>query len=106
MKANVSSGDQLTEATETKSPARLSAGEEEQTPQGHEGVRGPEKNRQRLVPIGPAADYLGVSRATVERLVSRGLLPVVKVGAATRYDVEDLDGFIARSRSRDRRRSA
>ena len=32
----------------------------------------------------------------VERLVSRGQLPVVKVGASTRYDVEDLDGFVAR----------
>ena len=47
------------------------------------------------MPIKAAAEYLGVSRATVERLVSRGQLPVVKVGAATRYDVEDLDEIIA-----------
>jgi len=59
-----------------------------------------------LLPVRAAADYLGVSRATVERLVSRGQLPVVRVGAATRYDVEDLDAFIETNRCRDRRRSA
>ena len=72
----------------------------------HKEVLEPEARRQRLLPVGAAADYLGVSRATVERLVSRGQLPVVKVGASTRYDVEDLDGFIATNRCRDRRRSA
>jgi excisionase family DNA binding protein len=56
-----------------------------------------------LLPVGAAADYLGVSRATVQRLVSQGQLPLVKVGASTRYDVEDLDGFIATNRCRDRR---
>ena len=72
----------------------------------HKEVLEPEGRRQRLLPVGAAAEYLGVSRATVERLVSRGQLPVVKVGASTRYDVEDLDGFIATNRCRDRRRSA
>jgi excisionase family DNA binding protein len=66
----------------------------------------PEERRQRLVPVVAAAEYLGVSRATIERLVSRGQLPVVKVGACTRYDIEDLDGFIATYRHRYRRRSA
>ncbi len=41
--------------------------------------------RQRLLSIGAAAEYLGVSRATVERLVFRGELPMVKVGGSTRY---------------------
>jgi excisionase family DNA binding protein len=54
----------------------------------------PEKRRQGLVPIGPAAEYLGVSRATVERLVYRGELPMVKVGGSTRYDVDDLDDYV------------
>jgi excisionase family DNA binding protein len=94
------------EANRRKGPAPLSAGEEGQAPQGHKEVLGPEGRRQRLLPVGAAADYLGVSRATVERLASRGQLPVVKVGASTRYDVEDLDGFIATNRCRDRRRSA
>jgi excisionase family DNA binding protein len=94
------------EANRRLGAARLSAGEKERAPQERQEVLDPEGRRQRLLPIGAAADYLGVSRATVERLVSRGQLPVVKVGASTRYDVEDLDGFIATNRFRDRRRSA
>jgi len=41
-----------------------------------------EVRRQRLLPVGAAADYLGVSRATVERLVYRGELPTVKVAGS------------------------
>jgi excisionase family DNA binding protein len=59
---------------------------------------------RRLLPIAAAAEYLGVSRATVERLVSRGQLPIVKVAGSTRYDVEDLDGFVERNRCRIRKR--
>jgi excisionase family DNA binding protein len=61
---------------------------------------------KRLLPIRAAAEYLGVSRATVERLVFRGELPIVKIGASTRYDVDDLDGYIAINRSRNRKRTA
>jgi excisionase family DNA binding protein len=64
------------------------------------------KRRQRLLPIGAAAQYLGVSRATVERLVYRGELPVVKVAGSTRYDVEDLDDYIEINRCRNRKRTA
>ena len=60
----------------------------------------------RLLPIRAAAEYLGVSRATVERLVFRGELPIVKIAGSTRYDVEDLDGYIAINRSRNRKRKA
>jgi excisionase family DNA binding protein len=94
------------EANRRKSPAPSSLGDEGQTPRNHKDVPEPDGRRQRLLPVGAAADYLGVSRATVERLVSRGQLPIVKVGASTRYDVEDLDGFIATNRCRERRRSA
>ncbi len=45
-------------------------------------------------------DYLGVSRATVERLVYRGELPIVKLAGSTRYDVEELDGYIEVNRCR------
>jgi excisionase family DNA binding protein len=58
---------------------------------------------QRLLPVGSAAKYLGVSRATVERLVHRGDLATVKIGRSTRYDVEDLDGFIETNRRRNHR---
>jgi excisionase family DNA binding protein len=58
------------------------------------------------LPVGAAADYLGVSRATVERLVYRGELPIVKVAGSTRYDVEDLDDYIEINRCRNRKRTA
>jgi excisionase family DNA binding protein len=60
----------------------------------------------RLFSVGTAAEYLGVSRATMERLVYRGELPIVKVAGSTRYDVDDLDGYIERNRRRIRRQSA
>jgi excisionase family DNA binding protein len=94
------------EANRRRSPSPLPASEDGQAPREHKEMLEPDGSRQRLLPVGAAANYLGVSRATVERLVSRGELPIVKVGASTRYDVEDLDRFIATNRCRDRRRSA
>jgi excisionase family DNA binding protein len=64
------------------------------------------KGLQRLLPIRAAAEYLGVSRATIARLVYRGELPIVKVAGSTRYDVEDLDGYIETNRRRIRKRTA
>jgi excisionase family DNA binding protein len=61
--------------------------------------------RPRLLPVGDAATYLGVSRATVERLVYRGELPIVKVGGSTRYDVQDLDAYIEINRCRNGERT-
>jgi excisionase family DNA binding protein len=61
---------------------------------------------RRLLAIAAAADYLSVSRATIERLASRGELPMVKVAGSTRYDIEDLDRFIASSRCRNHTRTA
>lgn len=84
----------------------LSASAQGQAHSGHEKDPVTKGMPQRLLSIGAAAEYLGVSRATVERLVFRGELPMVKVGGSTRYDVEDLDGFIAINRCRNRRRSA
>jgi excisionase family DNA binding protein len=70
-----------------------------EAPEGEAALR-------RLLSIAGAAEYLGVSRATVERLVSRGELPIVKVAGSTRYDVGDLDGFVERNRCRIRQRKA
>jgi len=61
---------------------------------------------RRLLPIAAAADYLSVSRATIERLAHRGELPIVKVAGTTRYDVEDLDCYIDLNRCRNRKRTA
>ena len=69
-------------AIPTESLEPPSTGSDGQVSQRHE--EDPDKRgAQRLVPIKAAAEYLDVSRATVERLVSRGQLPVVKDGAAT-----------------------
>jgi excisionase family DNA binding protein len=57
------------------------------------------RGSQRLLPVDTAAAYLGVSRATVERLVQRGKLPIVKIGRSTRYDMDDLDEFIDSNRA-------
>ena len=43
-----------------------------------------------------------MSHATIERLASRGELPIVKIAGSTRYDVEDVDLYIASNRSRNR----
>jgi excisionase family DNA binding protein len=74
--------------------------------QGPQEVLAAEVAPQRLLSIRGAAEYLGVSRATIERLVFRGELPIVKVAGCTRYDVEDLNGYIAVNRCRNRKRSA
>ena len=58
-----------------------------------------ERGPQRLMSVLAAAEYLGVSRATVERLVYRGELPIVKIGRSTRYDIEDLDCYIQDNRA-------
>lgn len=60
---------------------------------------------RRLLPIGLAAEYLSVSRASIERLVYRGELPMVKVAGSTRYDVEDLDLYIAVNKRRNRKQA-
>ena len=74
--------------------------------QSPEEVLVAERGPRRLLAIRSAAEYLGVSRATVERLVNRGELPIVKVAGSTRYDVEDLDGYIETNRRRIRKRTA
>jgi excisionase family DNA binding protein len=48
-----------------------------------------QRRLQRLLAADATAKHLGVSRATVERLVYRGQLPIVKIGRATRYDIND-----------------
>jgi excisionase family DNA binding protein len=75
------------------------------TDQLHEGASVGDRFGQ-LVAIKSAAEYLSVSRATVERLVYRGELPIVKIGGSTRYDVDDLDGYIESNRRRNRARTA
>lgn len=83
-------------------PSNMTVGEH----RGPQEAVATEAAPQRLLPIRGAAEYLGVSRATIERLVSRGELPIVKVAGSTRYDVEDLNGYIDANRCRNRKRRA
>jgi excisionase family DNA binding protein len=55
---------------------------------------------QHLFGVDAASRYLGVSRATEERLAHRGDLPVIKVGGSTLYDVRDLEQYIEINRRR------
>jgi excisionase family DNA binding protein len=48
------------------------------------------------------ARYFGVSVDTIERLVKAGELAAVRVGSQVRFTLEDVDGFIARHRTRER----
>lgn len=61
-------------------------------------MNSPEPNRlSRLINTREAADYLGVSTSTVERLVADGFLTVVKVGKRSKFTYEDLDEFITKN---------
>jgi excisionase family DNA binding protein len=70
------------------------------TQQVHAETSETERRLQRLMSVGAAAEYLGVSRATIERLVFRGELAIVKIGRSTRYDIDDdLDQYVENNRA-------
>ena len=50
---------------------------------------------RRLLTDRQAAEYLGICSRSVYNLVARKQLPTLKVGRARRFDVEDLNAFIA-----------
>lgn len=55
--------------------------------------------RQRLVTASEAAEFLRISRRQLGRLVRRGELPFVRVGArAVRFSEADLSDFVANHR--------
>ncbi|MCF7855432.1 MAG: helix-turn-helix domain-containing protein [Candidatus Pacebacteria bacterium] len=60
--------------------------------------------KSRLLSTVEATEYLGgISRMTLYRLVKGGQLRSVKIGTRTLFDVEDLDGFIKRHKSKRRK---
>jgi excisionase family DNA binding protein len=53
---------------------------------------------RRLLDIQEAADHIGRNAAYLRRLVSRRELPYFKIGGALRFDVRDLDAYLASCR--------
>jgi len=53
----------------------------------------------RLVKVKAAADYLAISERKLWDLSRNGIIPVVRLGRATRYDLIDLDNFIEKMKS-------
>ena len=49
-----------------------------------------------------AADYLQISVRSVKNLLGDGRIPFIKIGRTTRIHRDDLDGFIAQNRRRQR----
>ena len=61
-------------------------------------ARAQRPSRQRLLNAKEAALYLGLAEATVRQWASMGRIPKVILGAALRFDVEDLDRMIVKSK--------
>ena len=59
----------------------------------------PPPNPTRLLKPAEAAGLLSISPKTLQRLVARGDLAVIRVGSSLRFAVSDLDAFVARHRS-------
>lgn len=53
---------------------------------------------RRLVSHADAAGYLALGERTLRSWVAAGRIPVVRVGRSVRFDVRDLDAFVAASK--------
>lgn len=53
----------------------------------------------RLLSVNDTAEYLGITRSSVYRMINAGDLPVVHVGSRTLLDRHDLDAFIERNKA-------
>lgn len=53
---------------------------------------------EKLLDIDQVAEYLGVSRRTVVRIVNRGELPAFRVGRALRFKLADLEAYMEQQR--------
>jgi excisionase family DNA binding protein len=50
--------------------------------------------QKRLLNAQELAEYLGTSRNSVYQLVCRRIVPFVKIGRSTRFDLQDIDAWI------------
>jgi len=53
----------------------------------------------RLIKVNAAAEYLAISERKLWDLSQNGIIPVVRLGRATRYDLIDLDNFIEKMKN-------
>jgi len=53
----------------------------------------------RLLSASDAAKFLAISERTLWTLTHTGKLPAVKIGRAVRYDLNDLNEFIAKAKN-------
>lgn len=53
----------------------------------------------RLVDMNSAADYLGVHRSSIRRMIEDGRLPFVPVGSRRMLDRRDLDAYIEQNKA-------
>lgn len=58
-----------------------------------------ENQSHRLIKVKAAADYLAISERKLWDLSQNGIIPVVRLGRATRYDLIDLVNFIEKMKS-------
>ena len=54
---------------------------------------------RRYVGVRGAEKYTGLSRWTLARARERGELPAIRIGAAVRFAVDDLDNFMRERRA-------
>ena len=52
-----------------------------------------------LLTLNEAATLIAVSPKTLQRLVARGDLPVIRVGSSLRFSTGDLEACVTRNRS-------
>ena len=62
-----------------------------------EGPR--EEVEPRYVGVRGAEKYTGLSRWTLARARERGELPVIRIGTAVRFAIDDLDNFMRERRT-------
>lgn len=57
-----------------------------------------DEGRPRMLTREDTADYLAVSKRTLDRLVQAGDIPAYRIGGHRRFRIEDIDSFISSRR--------
>ena len=65
---------------------------------GKETLRPDPRPQKRLLTAAEAAEYLGLAEWTIRQWASMGRIPKVKLGKSLRFDIDDLDRLIVKSK--------